>query len=55
MREYFKGEITLQLFNLRNIYRVLVEKNVHKDYYGKSSVGKKSLVVGLKGPDAKTK
>jgi hypothetical protein len=30
------------------------EKMLHKDYFRKSSVGKKSLVVGLKGLDAKT-
>jgi hypothetical protein len=31
------------------------ERMLHKDYYSRSSVGKKkSLVVGLKGLDAKT-
>jgi hypothetical protein len=30
------------------------ERMLHKDYYGKSSVGKKSLVVGLTGLGAKT-
>jgi hypothetical protein len=30
------------------------EKMLHKDYYCKSSIGKKSLVVGLKGLGAKT-
>jgi hypothetical protein len=28
------------------------EKLLHKDYYRKGSPEKKSLVVGLKGPDA---
>jgi hypothetical protein len=31
----------------------LSEKMLHKDYYCKGSVGEKSLVVGLKGLDAK--
>jgi hypothetical protein len=31
----------------------LSERMLHKDYYRKSSVEKKTLVVGLKGPDAK--
>jgi hypothetical protein len=30
------------------------ERLLHKDYFCKSSVGKKSLVVDLKGPGAKT-
>jgi hypothetical protein len=30
------------------------ERMLHKDYYRRSSVEKKSLVVGLKGLDAKT-
>jgi hypothetical protein len=30
------------------------ERMLHKDYYRKNSVGKKSLVMGLKGSDAKT-
>jgi hypothetical protein len=30
------------------------ERMLHKDYYRKGSVEKKSLVVGLKGLDAKT-
>jgi hypothetical protein len=30
------------------------ERMLHKDYYRRSSVKKKSLVMGLKGPDAKT-
>jgi hypothetical protein len=30
------------------------ERMLHKDYYRRSSVGKKNLVVGLKGLDAKT-
>jgi hypothetical protein len=30
------------------------ERMLHKDYYRKSSVEKKNLVVGLKEPDAKT-
>jgi hypothetical protein len=29
------------------------DRMLHKDYYRKSSVEKKSLVVGLKGPGAK--
>jgi hypothetical protein len=31
------------------------ERMLHKDYYSKNSVKKKSLVVCLKGLDAKTK
>jgi hypothetical protein len=31
------------------------EKMLHKDYYRKSSVEKKTLIVGLKGLDAKIK
>jgi hypothetical protein len=34
---------------------LLVREMLHKDYYRKSSVEKKSLVVSLKGLDAKTK
>jgi hypothetical protein len=30
------------------------ERMLHKDYYRKSCVGKKSLVVSLKGPGSKT-
>jgi hypothetical protein len=30
------------------------ERMLHKDYYRRSSVEKKNLVVGLKGLDAKT-
>jgi hypothetical protein len=30
------------------------ERMLHKDYYSRSSVGKKSLVVGLKELNAKT-
>jgi hypothetical protein len=30
------------------------ERMLHKDYYRKSSVGKKNLVAILKGVDAKT-
>jgi hypothetical protein len=30
------------------------ERILHKDYYRRSSIGKKSLVMGLKGLDAKT-
>jgi hypothetical protein len=30
------------------------ERILHKDYYRRSSVEKKNLVVGLKGLDAKT-
>jgi hypothetical protein len=30
------------------------ERILHKDYYRKNSVGKNSLVMGLKGPGAKT-
>jgi hypothetical protein len=30
------------------------ERILHKEYYRKSSIGKKFLVVGLKGPGTKT-
>jgi hypothetical protein len=38
----------------RNKPIFLSERMLHKDNYGKSSVKKKSLVVSLKGLDAKT-
>jgi hypothetical protein len=45
--------------NAKNIHKrqtsLLIERMLRKDYYRKSSVGKESLVVGLKGLDAKMK
>jgi hypothetical protein len=32
----------------------LSERTLHKDYYARVQLKKESLVVGLKGPDAKT-
>jgi hypothetical protein len=60
-----KGRIFDNMLNVRDIYLYIYifirdkpivssERMLHKDYYHKSSVGKESLVMGLKGPDAKT-